>query len=343
MNIQSTVPTSAAGSSHSEPRASAALTGEQLVEVFRRMVRIRAFEDQVYGSLLKGLVLGTTHLCQGQEATCVGSVMALRDDDFLSYTYRGHGVCIARGMSPEAALAELFGRTTGICKGLGGSMHLTDPTIGLMGSFGIVGAGLPFAVGNALAARMDRKGRIAMTFFGDGATNIGAFHESMNLAAVWSLPVIFVCENNLYGEYSRIDRTTPFEDIARRGDAYGIPAAIVDGNDALAVYDAVCEAAARARAGRGPTLVECKTYRQGGHSRTDPAKYRPSEEVEVWMKRDPLILMRDTLKQHTPLTDADADGIEIEIRRDMELIAARAAAAPWPTFDEEALRAATYA
>jgi pyruvate dehydrogenase E1 component alpha subunit len=269
--------------------------------------------------------------------------MALQATDYLSYTYRGHGVCIARGMSPAAAFAELFGRRTGISGGLGGSMHLTDPDIGLMGSFGIVGAGIPFAAGNALAAQTAGDGRVAATFFGDGATNIGAFHEAMNLAAVWSLPLLFVCENNLYGEYSRIDRTTPFEDIARRAAAYAMRAVIVDGNDVLAVYDAVADAACHARAGKGPSFIECKTYRQGGHSRTDPAKYRPEEEVRAWLARDPLVAMRKVLDERGLLASVAAEALERQVRAEMETIAAKAATDPWPEFDEGVLLAATYA
>ena len=318
-------------------------SGSDQVELLRGMVRVRSFEDVVYKSLLDGLVPGTTHLCQGQEATSVGCVSALRDDDYLSYTYRGHGVCIARGMDPRAAFAELFGRTTGVSGGLGGSMHLTDHKIGLMGSFGIVGAGMPFAVGNGLAAKMHDKGQVSMTFCGDGATNIGAFHESMNIASVWSLPVIFVCENNLYGEYSRIDRTTPFEDLARRADAYDMPGVIVDGNDVLAIAGVANHAVARARNGEGPTMIECKTYRRGGHSRTDPAKYRPEKEVAEWFARDPIILFTGLLEQRKILAKEAAEELKAAIEKEMEDASALAAGDPWPEYDEPALIDATYA
>jgi len=324
-------------------RYSAHLTPEDRIGLLRDMLRIRAFEDEVYRALLAGLVPGTTHLCQGHEAVSVGVAKALRPDDYIACTYRGHGHCIARGMDPVAGFAELFGRAAGCCGGLGGSMHLMDKRLGLIGAFSIVGAGLPFATGAAMAAQMDGRGQLAVAFFGDGAANIGAFHEALNLASVWKLPVLFVCENNLYGEYSRIDRTTPFEDIARRADAYAMPGAQVDGNDVLAVYDTAAEAAARARSGGGPTLIECKTYRQGGHSRTDPAKYRPKEEVEAWLKRDPIALFIRALVKEGTLAEDAAERLRTEIRDAMRADSKRAAELPHPAYDPAALAAATYA
>jgi TPP-dependent pyruvate/acetoin dehydrogenase alpha subunit len=322
------------------PRADA-LDNEDLIELFATMVRIREFEDQVHRSFLAGLVHGTTHLCQGHEAVSAGAARALRDNDYVTYTYRGHGHCIARGLQPEAAFGELFGRTTGASHGLGGSMHMTDVSRGLIGSFGIVGAGLPVAVGAGQSAQLSGQGQVSMTFFGDGATNIGAFHESLNLAAVWALPVIFVCENNLYGEYTRIEHTTPFEDLARRAEAYDMPGFIVDGNDVLAVYETMSEAVERARAGGGPSLVECKTYRQRGHSRTDPAKYRSPEEVEAWLARDPLKLFREVLLARGVLSEQGADALVEEIRDEMAAAAEAAKNAPWP--DAETALNATYA
>ncbi|HEX9767952.1 MAG TPA: thiamine pyrophosphate-dependent dehydrogenase E1 component subunit alpha [Kiloniellales bacterium] len=324
----------------STPRADA-LDDRDLVELYATMVRIREFEDQVHRSFLAGLVHGTTHLCQGHEAVSAGAARALRDDDYVTYTYRGHGHCIARGLSPEAAFAELFGRATGASKGLGGSMHMTDVARGLIGSFGIVGAGLPVAVGAGQSAQLSGRGQVSMTFFGDGATNIGAFHESLNLAAVWALPVIFVCENNLYGEYTRIEHTTPFEDLARRAAAYDMPGIIVDGNDVLAVYDTVAGAVDRARDGGGPSFIECKTYRQRGHSRTDPAKYRSAEEVEAWLARDPLKLFRGVLLARGALSDRGADALVEEIRGEIAAAAEAARNARWP--DAETALNATYA
>lgn len=317
----------------------AALDREALTALYRSVVLIREFEEQVHRSFLAGLVHGTTHLCQGQEAVAAGAIAALRDDDYVTYTYRGHGVCIARGMPPEMAFAELFGRASGVSGGLGGSMHMTDASRGLIGSFGIVGAGLPCAVGAGLSAKLDGKGQVSITFFGDGATNIGAFHEAMNLAAVWSLPIIFVCENNLYGEYTPIRATTPFEDLARRAAAYAMPAIIVDGNDVLAVYDSVGDATERARSGGGPTFVECKTYRQRGHSRTDPGTYRPKEEVAAWLARDPVALARATVVSRGALTDAEAEELTVDVRREVAAAAAAAADAPWPE-EASAMRAA---
>lgn len=316
----------------------AELGEEDLVELYATMVRVREFEDRVHRSFLAGLVHGTTHLCQGQEAVSAGVTKALRADDYLSYTYRGHGHCVARGMSLEGMFAELFGRATGVSHGLGGSMHMTDVERGLIGSFGIVGAGLPFAVGAGLSAKLRGAGQVSVTFFGDGAANIGAFHESLNLAAVWALPVLFVCENNLYGEYTRIDLSTPLEDLARRAEAYAMPGVIVDGNDVLAVYDAAGEAVERARAGGGPAFLECKTYRQRGHSRTDSAAYRKKEEVEAWLARDPLVLFREALAERGVVDAAGAEALVEQVRAEVTAAAEAAAEAPWPeeTLAEEA-------
>lgn len=309
-------------------------------DAYERLVRIREFEDKVHESFISGYVHGTTHLCQGQEAVAVGTVLALRNDDYLTYTYRGHGPCIARGMSVEGAFAEIFGRASGVSKGLGGSMHLTDMNLGLIGSFAIVGAGLPVAVGAAMTAKRQGKGQVAITYFGDGATNIGGFHESMNLAAVWGLPVIFVCENNLYGEYSPIRSTTPIDDIAIRADSYAMPSEIVDGNDVVAVYSAAKTAVERARSGGGPTFLECKTYRQCGHSRSDPAKYRPTGELALWLKRDPLNRFKEQLLDESVLTGYEIGDIEDRVRNEINAAAETAAKAPWPEVRD--LRPETY-
>jgi pyruvate dehydrogenase E1 component alpha subunit len=256
---------------------------------------------------------------------------ALREDDYVSYTYRGHGQCLARGMNLEAAFAELFGRATGVCGGLGGSMHLTDIDRGLIGAFGIVGAGLPVAVGAGLSAQLAGRKQVSVCFFGDGTVNIGAFHEAMNMAQVWKLPVIFVCENNLYGEFSHILHTTPYEDLVIRAAGYSMQTELVDGNDVLAVYDAAAAAVSRAREGEGPTFIECKTYRHRGHSRTDPAKYRDPAEVEAWLKRDPISLYRTALCAAGLIADAEADRITAEANSTVKAAADRAAAAPWPS------------
>ena len=310
--------------------ASSQLSGDELLGLYTQMVRVREFEEQVHRSYLDGLVHGTTHLCQGQEAVPVGVLKALRADDYITYTYRGHGTCIARGMSMEGAFAEIFGRNTGVSKGLGGSMHLQDAKLNLLGSFGIVGGGLPVAGGAGLSAKLRGEGQVSVTFFGDGAVNNGAFHESLNIAAVWKLPVIYVCENNLYGEFTPVAVSTPFADLARRADGYDMAAEIVDGNDALAVYDAASRAVARARDGEGPTFIECKTYRHHGHSRTDPGKYRPDGELNAWLERDPVPNFRDLLMKKKLLDKAQDAALVGAIRDEVTAAAAAAAAADWP-------------
>lgn len=306
------------------------IDSDLLLRFYERMLLIRLFENKVHDAFQQNLVYGTTHLCQGQEAVSVGAVECLGEGDSLTYTYRGHGQVIARGMDPEAAFAEIFGRQTGCSKGLGGSMHLADLSLGLLGSFAIVGAGLPVAVGAAISAQLNDRQQVAMTFFGDGATNIGTFHESMNLAAVWKLPVVFVCENNLYGEYSPILLTTPFEELARRADAYDMPGEVVDGNDVVAVYETVARATSRARRGEGPSFIECKTYRYRGHSRSDPATYRPEGELEFWLEKDPIAHCEAMLKSRPEVNQVALDAIKHATEKRIEGAFDRAAAAPWP-------------
>jgi pyruvate dehydrogenase E1 component alpha subunit len=300
----------------------------------RRMLEIRLFEEKVQELFMQGLVEGTTHLCQGQEAVSVGAAAALRPDDYLTITYRGHGHALARGMSMESAFAELMGRSGGCCGGVGGSMHLTDFSRGLIGSFAIIGAGLSVAVGAALSAKMRGTDQAAIAFFGDGATNIGTFHEALNMAATWRTPVVFVIENNLYGEYSPLARTTAVTDLARRADAHGMPSAIVDGQDILAVHDAVGSALARARAGDGPTLLEMKTYRFRGHSRTDPAKYRPAGELETWQLRDPITLFGRHLEETGHASAQQLEAMRAEAQDAVDNAAAAAADSPYPTLEE---------
>ena len=270
---------------------------ETLLELFERMAVIRATEKAAYDLFMSGLVKGTTHLAAGHEAVAVGASAALRPDDYVFATYRGHHHAMARGATPEACLAELMSRATGLCAAKGGSMHLTVASHNMLGSYAIVGAHLPIAAGAAWSAKLRGTEQVAVAFFGDGATNIGAFHEALNLAAVWKLPVLFICENNLYMEYTPIGTVTAVaQPAAGRAPAYGLPAEVVDGNDVVAVLHATGRAATRARAGDGPTIIEALTYRQYGHSRADPAKYRPKEEVDAWMKRDPLTVLADRLK-----------------------------------------------
>lgn len=304
------------------------------VRWLRQMMEIRRFEERVQELFLEGLVQGTTHLCQGQEAVSVGAMAALRPDDYVVMTYRGHGQALARGMSMEAAFAELMGRRQGCCHGVGGSMHLTDFSLGLIGAFAIVGAGLPVAVGAAMSSQLKGEGRIAVTFCGDGATNIGTFHESLNLAAVWKAPVVFIVENNLYGEYSPLQETTAVSDLAVRAKAHGIPGVIVDGQSVAAVYDAVAQGANLARQGEGPTLIEAKTYRYRGHSRSDPARYRPEGELDRWRGRDPIILLAADLGKSGVLQPSARVAMEQSVQRAVDEAARRAAESPYPTLEE---------
>ncbi len=304
------------------------------LEWYRTMIRIRAFEDKVQELFMSGQIQGTTHLCQGQEAVSVGAIAAMQPGDVQTNTYRGHGEALALGMEPEVAFAELMGRSTGCSGGVGGSMHLIDFSKGNIGANAIVGAGLPIAVGAAMAFQMRRQPNAALTFFGDGATNIVTFHEALNMAAVWKAPVVFIIVNNLYGEYSPVRATTPIEDLARRADPFGFPGVIVDGQDIDAVHQATSEAIERARRGEGPTLIEMKTYRYRGHSRSDPAKYRPDGELDAWKARDPIELLGDRLVQEGVLAAEDRDRIRSEAQAEMDAAAERAAAAPYPTLEE---------
>ena len=289
---------------------------QHLLELYEQMAIIRRTEKAAQDLFLAGLVKGTTHLAAGQEAVAVGASDALRPDDYVFATYRGHHHAIARGATPEECLAELMSKATGICKAKGGSMHLTKADAGMLGSYAIVGSHLPMAVGAAWSATLRGTDQVAVAFFGDGATNIGAFHEALNLAAVWRLPVLFICENNLYMEYTPIGSVTAVaRPAADRAPAYGLPADVIDGNDVLVVREAVTRAAERARGGAGPSVIEARTYRQYGHSRTDPAKYRPEEEVREWLARDPLTLARKRLldmgvsEEEVAERDAQADRI----------------------------------
>ena len=299
------------------------------LERYGLMLLIRLFETEMQRLFLKGEVHGTTHLCAGQEAVPVGVCSALEPDDYLAGTYRGHGHALAKGTDPDALLAEMLGRSTGVCGGRAGSMNVIDVEHGLVGCFGIVGGSIAAATGAALAAR--RQGRVAAAMFGDGATNQGYFHECLNFAQVLALPVVFVCENNFYGEFTPMLKVTAGGDITSRAAAYGIPARTIDGNDVWAVREAALEAVQRARAGRGPTLLECQTYRHHGHSKADPAKYRPPEEVERWLARDPLDVARTRLTglgiSERELSDVE-DAVKARIARSVE--SALAASYPDP-------------
>ncbi len=306
------------------------LSEKDLLQMYEKMILIRYFEDKVYELFANRQIPGTTHLCQGQEAVSVGVMKSLGNDDVITCTYRGNGHCLAKGVEPKKIMAEIMGKSTGCCGGKGGSMHIADYEKGALGSFGIVGAGIPIAAGAGLASWYTGSKKVSVSFFGDGAANIGAFHEGINFASIMKLPTIFVCENNLYGEYTHISKTTGVKDIASRASSYGIPGVIVDGNDVLKVYSAAKSAVDNARIGNGPTLLECKTYRQKGHSRTDPGKYRPDPEVESWMKRDPLLLFSNYLKASKILTSEMEQRVKEDQQRIVEEAYQFALNSPYP-------------
>ena len=278
-----------------------------------RMLEIRAVEESIQTLYNDGHVRGSTHLANGQEAVSVGIASVLRPTDVVTCTYRGHAAALALGVTPEGVLGEICGRVIGCSGGIGGSMHLMDASVGLMPTFAIVGAGLPVAAGVGLAAKLKNNDSVALTIFGDGSTNIGAFHETLNMASIFKLPVIFVIENNLYGEYTRINLSTPIEDLADRADSYAMRKEIVDGQDVDAVIKAIQSAVDFARAGNGPSLIEAKTYRYSGHSRSDPATYRTPGELDEWKKRDPLDITANKLIAKGTLSQADLEKMKLDI------------------------------
>ncbi|MEY3080613.1 MAG: hypothetical protein RJA94_598 [Pseudomonadota bacterium] len=291
---------------------------EQLREVLQKMHLIRRFEEGAEDAYTRGLIHGTMHLSIGQEASAMGICMPLKPDDQITSTHRGHGHCIAKGAQVDRMFAEFFGKTTGYCKGRGGSMHIADVSAGNLGANGIVAGGIPIAVGAALSAKMQRNGKVVICFFGDGANNEGAFHESLNMASIWKLPVVFVCENNGYGMSTSTARSTAVANIADRAVAYSMPGVTVFGNDFSAVAEASTEAVDRARRGDGPSLIETKTYRHRGHSKSDRNRYRTKEEIEEWKAlRDPISLFETELKQFGIMDDAGIaqvrEAVEAEI------------------------------
>ena len=289
---------------------------ETRLRLFRMLVEIRESEQRAYDLFLQNLVKGTSHLSLGQEAVATGFAAAMQPGDLSFCTYRGHAHTLARGVPIEKVLGELMQRDNGLMRGKGGSMHLTSVEHGVMGSYAIVGAHLPIACGAAWRAQYKGNKDVSVCFFGDGTTNIGAFHEALNLAAVWKLPVVFVCENNLYMEYTPISEVTAVEHpAADRARSYGLEPILIDGQDADIVYRTALAAYDKARAGGGPSLIECKTYRYSGHSRADPAKYRPEGELEKWKKRDPVVIYRERLKQF-----GISDGTIIDIENDVRLL-----------------------
>lgn len=291
---------------------------DKLLEALRQMHLIRMFEEGAEQSYMKGLVHGTMHLSIGQEASAVGVGILLKQGDYITSTHRGHGHCIAKGAEPKYMFAEFFGKDTGYCRGRGGSMHIADVSSGNLGANGIVGGGMPIAVGAALALKQTRKPNVVICFFGDGANNEGAFHESLNMAAIWKLPVVFVCENNKYGMSTSTDRSTAVANIAQRAQAYDIPGVTVDGNDLSAVATAADVAIERARRGEGPTLLECVTYRHRGHSKSDRNRYRTKEEIESWIERDPIQAFQRELLKLELITDNDILQIVAGVEKDIE-------------------------
>ncbi|CAB4905459.1 unannotated protein [freshwater metagenome] len=304
---------------------------EDVVAQYERMIEIREFEEQINGLFASGSIRGTTHLCLGQEALAVGLASVLRPTDIVSATYRGHGIALALGLSPEAVLGEIMGKTIGCCGGVGGSMHLSNMELGLLPTSAIIGGGMPVAAGAALSFQVRKTDDVAVAVFGDGATNIGAFHETLNLASIWNLPVVFICDNNVYGEYSRINLTTPLEDLHMRADSYKMPHFSLDGMEIAAVQKGITEAVNRARSGGGPTLIEAKTYRFAGHSRADQALYRPEGELEKWQKRDPIKLTEQSLVASGALNAEKIAKIKSDMKVTIEKVVATCQASPEPS------------
>lgn len=290
----------------------------ELKEALRKMYLIRRFEEGAEDAYMRGLIHGTMHLSIGQEASAVGICMPLIEDDQITSTHRGHGHCIAKGADVKRMFAEFFGKTTGYCKGRGGSMHIADVAKGNLGANGIVGGGIPIAVGAALSAKKLKTGKVVVSFFGDGANNEGAFHEALNMASIWSLPVVFVCENNGYGMSTSIERSTAVKNIADRAAAYGMPGVVVDGNNFSAVAEASQAALSRARRGEGPTLIESKTYRYRGHSKSDRNRYRTKEEIEDWMtNRDPIALFESELVEFGIIDQAGIEAVREAVTKEI--------------------------
>ncbi len=307
-----------------------------LVELYTRTLKIRLFEEKVWELFGQNLVPGTLHLYLGQEAVAAGVTAVLKKTDWVQSTHRGHGHVIGKGADMAAAMAELLGKKTGSCKGKGGSMHITQFDVGVLGATGVVASGLPIAVGAALSCRMRGTDDVVACFFGDGASNNGTFGESLNMSAIWKLPVIWIVENNLYAMGTPIRLTCPSKTVAQRAEGYCIPSTVVDGNNALEVYEAAVDAVGRARRGEGPTLIECQTYRLRGHSRFDPAKYRPKDEVEFWLSKDSVETIRKIAMERGALTEKEAEKIRRKLQKQVDKAADFAVNSGYPA-PEEAL------
>ena len=331
MTVPTTEPGATPGVESAPPATTVPLTIR--LRIYRMMVEMRDFESRAYDLFLQGLVKGTSHLGLGQEAVAAGFGAAMRPEDYTFATYRGHNHTLARGVPMAPVMAELMGRQGGLMAGKGGSMHLTSVQHRMMGSYAIVGAHLTIANGAAWSSKLRNAGEVAVCFFGDGTTNIGAFHEALNLAVVWKLPVVFVCENNRWMEYTPISRVTAVEHpAADRAAAYGLEPHLVDGNDADATYAVAVATIERARAGAGPSLVEAETYRHGGHSRADPGKYRPEQEVQEWLARDPIPRYRQRLFE-VGAAEGVLEAIERTAMDAVDAATAEAMASPAPSRD----------
>lgn len=309
------------------------LPESKMKEMLLQTHLIRAFEEKADELYALGKVHGTMHLSIGQEAMAVGAIAALRPEDYILSTHRGHGHCIAKGADIKLMMAEFMGKETGYCRGRGGSMHIADMEGGNLGANGVVGGGIGMAVGAGLSIKMRGTGQVILCFFGDGAANRGIFHEALNMAAIWTLPVVYLCENNQYGMSMPVKKAFPIEDIADRAAAYNMPGVVVDGNDVLAVYEATLEAVERARGGGGPSLIEGKTYRWKGHSKSDQERYRTKEEVEAWKERCPIHRFQARLINEKVIDEAEASRMAEEARRLIEEAVAFAEASPEPSVE----------
>ncbi|HEX6540388.1 MAG TPA: thiamine pyrophosphate-dependent dehydrogenase E1 component subunit alpha [Ktedonobacterales bacterium] len=310
------------------------LDSTKLLDMYEKMVRIRQFEDTASKKFAEGKMPGFVHLYAGEEAVAVGVCAHLEDHDYITSTHRGHGHCIAKGVDLNAMVAELMGKETGLCKGKGGSMHIADVDKGMLGANGIVGGGFPLACGAALSAKQLSTGGVAVCFFGDGASNQGTFHEGLNLAAIWKLPVVFVCENNGFAESTPVSYHCSAGDIANRASSYEIPGIVVDGLDVFSVYEAAGEAVRRARRGEGPTLIEAKTFRYYGHFEGDTVLYRTMEQLESYRQRDSIAALRKYLVDHHVASEQELDAIDQRTAERLALAWEQAESAPWPTPEE---------
>ena len=307
---------------------------EELVNLLKKMLQIRYFEEKVWELLAKNIIKGASHVYIGEEAVAVGAISCLRDDDYITSTHRGHGHCLAKGGEIKYMLAELCGKVTGYCRGRGGSMHIADVTKGNLGATGIVGSNIPVATGAGLSIKLRGTDQVCLCFFGDGATNNGVFHESLNIASLWKLPVIYIIENNLYGMSTSVEKASAVKDLYKKACAYNMPGEPVDGMDVLAVKEAVSRAVARARKGEGPTLLECKTYRYYGHSRSDSKVYRDKREEEEWKKRDPILTFSNKLLNAGIITPEELKKLKEEIEKEIAEAEEFALSSPYPPLEE---------